>query len=204
MSSGSERSQTIETRPAYSHLDHVTAPLPGFHPTRAEGTSTGYLTKPASPSDPERDVQWTSRASRKRIYAQRPVTVQHDHNIDKAHIPNEREKGATMRENGEGREAWSADLRVHPKAQKIGGFTWMIDVSFWVAFIFTFGSVCWVSGIYCDVVWCSTADVLSGIPQRLSTGSFCSCPSSAMSPNVQYKQQLGHSSEGRHSTWGVT
>lgn len=150
----------------HAHLHHASAPLPFFHATRAEGR----LLSSSSPSDHHQDstitvdnqadndrdsdIRWRSRASRKRLYERKPVSVQHDHRPSRSaggagtHDPQQPATGNATTGVGEKREPWSAELRVHKKAQQQHWhgmhFRLTGDVSFWVAVIFVLGSIAWV------------------------------------------------------------
>lgn len=119
--------RNTSTADRHAHLHTATAPLPFFHPTRAKGSLTAGAGG---------DVRWRSRASRKRLYTSKPVSVQHEHRTRKRSV----EEG-----KGEKKEPWLADLRVHHAGaeQKLHPRV-QADVSFWVAVTFVLGSIAWV------------------------------------------------------------
>ncbi|KAI8973124.1 hypothetical protein BD414DRAFT_499200 [Trametes punicea] len=122
---------------AYSiHRPHsITRPLPFLHPTRASfvqhatpsGTTEGDVQR--SPS-----VHWSSRASRKNRYAQRPIRV----------IPRPIAKDKDMQEvSFTQKELLVLEQRVwHSESRFKVHLTG--DISFWVAVIFVLGSTVWV------------------------------------------------------------
>lgn len=131
----------------HAHLHHASAPLSIFNPTRAEGR----LSANGDPNADAEGVRWRSRASRKRLYASKIVSVLHDHR--RRSIGTSSAGGGqgtrTDVESGRNDESWMAELRVHQKSQQQHWhgmhFTVVADVSFWVAVIFVLGSVAWVS-----------------------------------------------------------
>lgn len=151
----------------HARLHHASAPLPFFHATRAEGrllssspsdhhqdsTTTSTVDNQAD-KDRDSDIRWRSRASRKRLYERKPVSVQHDHRPSRSaggagtRDPQQPATGNATTGVGEKREPWSAELRVHKKAQQQHWhgmhFRLTGDVSFWVAVIFVLGSIAWV------------------------------------------------------------
>lgn len=144
----------------HAHMHSATSPLPFFHPTRASGNL-----HPNQSGGEDVPVQWGSRESRKRVYTPKHVSVQHNHPTRKQPSSLSSDSGL---ENGVGEKgkagegAWLAELRVHQPGQRWPPWdgakdgkakevatrlkpTFMMDISFWVALIFTLGSVAWVS-----------------------------------------------------------
>ncbi|KAF8318162.1 hypothetical protein DL93DRAFT_2076157 [Clavulina sp. PMI_390] len=131
----------------HAHVSHASAPLSFFHPTRAEGKSSSSSSQ--FPDDGEHDIQWRSRASRKRLFVPKDVSVQRDHRAGSAPPASSGDAEKTG-ETG-GTNAWLATLRVHNPSQhnlnirhkrmhlRVAG-----DISFWVALIFVLGSIAWV------------------------------------------------------------
>lgn len=164
----------------HAHLHHASAPLPFFHATRAEGRllssspsdhhqdSTITVDNQAD-KDRDSDIRWRSRASRKRLYERKPVSVQHDHRPSRSaggagtRDPQQPATGNATTGVGEKREPWSAELRVHKKAQQQHWhgmhFRLTGDVSFWVAVIFVLGSIAWVRAFYLLLFWGWVLDV---------------------------------------------
>jgi hypothetical protein len=133
---------------AHTHLHLTSAALPFFHPTRAQGT-LGQR----DDADPSRGgdtpVLWRSRASRKRLYTSKPVSVSHDRHV----TPKANTLGEEPRSEGQNEVVrWLTELRVHHKGhqeQRTFGvhFRVVADVSFWVAVMFVIGSTAWVSAL---------------------------------------------------------
>jgi hypothetical protein len=112
--------QTSATKHLTTHPTSQTAPLPFFHPTRAQ-----FHDPQASPGDAPA-AMWRSRASRKRRFRRRPVHVAHHHSEEKT----------------AGQESRVEQRLQNREARFKVGLT--ADVSFWVAIFFVLGSCAWV------------------------------------------------------------
>jgi len=124
--------------PRYSTHPHtVTRPLPFVHPTHAEFTPY-QDTADSSSSSPQGPAHWSSRASRKNRYSPRPVHV--SHRRAGADVDEEQQAGGSRSLKDEFIEV-EQRLR-HPGTKLKVHLSW--DVSFWVAVMFTLGSISWI------------------------------------------------------------
>jgi hypothetical protein len=127
---------TLDTMPL-EHTNSVTiqshrTPSSWFNPTHL-----GLRSSSSSSSAGE----WQSRRHRKARYSPKP------HHVHPASRPTS--KGAEEAEKAEHALERTVYLRVQRVEDELKPHL-ILDVSFWIAFIFTFGSVVWVvNGVYC-------------------------------------------------------
>ncbi|KZT71169.1 hypothetical protein DAEQUDRAFT_724543 [Daedalea quercina L-15889] len=125
--STSHASTTYSTHPRTVHR-----PFAFFYPTHAVLTPHSPALRPTAGA-----LHWSSRASRKNRIAPRRVHV--THNTSGSPSPDSTEKGM---EKGT-KDAVAVEQRLrHPQTRLKAHLSW--DVSFWVALVFTVGSIFWV------------------------------------------------------------
>lgn len=117
-----------------THSRSVHRPFKLFYPTHA--VLTPHYPSPRPGGSP---LHWSSRTSRKGRIAPRQVHVIHHASV----LPTSAsiEKG-TIKETRAARGAFVEQRLRHPQTRLKAHLSW--DVSFWVAFIFTIGSILWV------------------------------------------------------------
>lgn len=101
-------------------LHHTSAPLPFLHPTQAHGGEKSPVT-------------WASRSSRKNRYSPKEVDIHHPYGQLDVESSDEQKHEVHRTANVRAKHIHSS-FKLH--------LSW--DVSFWVAVIFTLGSVAWV------------------------------------------------------------
>lgn len=129
-SSVSHMSTTYSTHPRTVHR-----PFQFFYPTHAVFTPHNSSPRPSGP------LHWSSRNSRKNRFAPRQVNVVH-HASGGPPTPD-------STENGLGGEVGGAAVKQrlrHAQTRLRPHLSW--DVSFWVAILFTLGSILWVGPLH--------------------------------------------------------
>lgn len=132
-SSVSRISTTYSTHPRTVHR-----PFKFFYPTYA--VFTPHYPSPRRPAGPP--LHWSSRSSRKNRLAPRQVHVIHHASVSPT--PDSTEQGTDKQVRG---AAVKQRLR-HAQARMKPHLSW--DVSFWVALMFTLGSILWVCPLHPD------------------------------------------------------